>query len=110
MTQEAAERAFNDNTVQPFSAAELAATGYVDVPEAERFTFGTHLVASALQNMVLYLPCTESPGADDEQSLCPADASSTAPWIQCCDHPILVTTGPAPRPGLVQADWLLHRC
>jgi hypothetical protein len=41
--QEAAERAFRDNTVQPFSAAELASIGYVDVPAAERFTFGVHL-------------------------------------------------------------------
>ena len=41
--QEAAERAFRDNTVQPFSAAELASIGYVDVPAAERFTFGVPL-------------------------------------------------------------------
>ena len=40
LEQEAAERAFQDNTIEPFSAAELASIGYVDVPAAERFTFG----------------------------------------------------------------------
>ena len=29
--------------MQPFSAAELASIGYVDVPATERFTFGEHV-------------------------------------------------------------------